>query len=54
MSDAAAKVLAEARGRRFDWIAFLTRYGTLVALALLLLFNILFNPILVLDEVDEK
>jgi galactofuranose transport system permease protein len=29
---------------RFDWRAFLTRYGTLVALALLILFNLAFTP----------
>ena len=31
------------QSRRFDAVEFLTRYGTLIALALLLLFNIIFT-----------
>jgi ribose/xylose/arabinose/galactoside ABC-type transport system permease subunit len=43
VSDVAAKDAAERTPRRFDLLDFLTRYGTLIALALLLLFNIIFT-----------
>jgi len=45
VSDLAAKPVADAGQppRRFDFVDFLTRYGTLIALALLILFNIFFT-----------
>jgi ribose transport system permease protein len=44
VSDLATKPLAEARApRRFDRYGFLTTYGTLIALVLLVLFNVVFT-----------
>ena len=44
MADAALPAPSAGRSLRFDWKAFLSRWGALVALALLILFNLAFTP----------